>query len=65
MCEYKFDIIIDDGSPTSIAFKGDGVKSLAALGLLKDRKKRSGSSIIAIEEPELRAEYFRMMEAQL
>jgi len=49
---HNFDIIIDDGSPTSIAFKGDGVKSLAALGLLKDKKKSSGSSIIAIEEPE-------------
>lgn len=48
----NFDIIIDDGSPTSLSYKGDGVKSLAALSLLKDRIKTDGASIIAIEEPE-------------
>lgn len=47
-----FEIIIDDGTATSLAFKGDGVKSLAALGLLKDRARTDGASIIAIEEPE-------------
>ena len=47
-----FEIIVDDGTPTSLAFKGDGVKSLAALGLLKDRVSTDGASIIAIEEPE-------------
>ena len=47
-----FDIIVDDGTPTNLAFKGDGVKSLAALGLLKDRISSNGASIIAIEEPE-------------
>ncbi len=47
-----FDIIIDDGTPTNLSFKGDGVKSLAALGLLKDRIGNDGASIIAIEEPE-------------
>lgn len=47
-----FDVIVDDGTPTSIEFKGDGVKSLAALGLLKNKSNRSGVSIIAIEEPE-------------
>ena len=47
-----FEIIIDDGTPTNIEFKGDGVKSLAALGLLKDRVRSGGASIIAIEEPE-------------
>ncbi len=47
-----FDIIIDDGTPTNLSFKGDGVKSLAALGLLKDRASTDGASIIAIEEPE-------------
>lgn len=47
-----FEIIVDDGTPTSLAFKGDGVKSLAALGLLKDRARTDGASIIAIEEPE-------------
>lgn len=43
---------IDDGSRTLLEYKGDGVKSLAALGLLKDKKKTEGASIIAIEEPE-------------
>lgn len=46
------DIIIDDGIPTSLEYKGDGVKSLAALGLLKNREQKIGTSIIAIEEPE-------------
>jgi len=47
------DIVIDDGIPTSIEYKGDGVKSLAALGLLKNKhKEQTGASIIAIEEPE-------------
>lgn len=43
---------IDDGSPTLLEYKGDGVKSLAALGLLKDKRLAGGASIIAIEEPE-------------
>lgn len=47
-----FNVIVDDGTPTSLEFKGDGVKSLAALGLLKHTARRSGASIIAIEEPE-------------
>lgn len=46
-------IEIDDGDLTDIKFKGDGVKSLTAIGLLKDRNKiTNGASIIAIEEPE-------------
>lgn len=45
-------IEIDDGSRTLLEYKGDGVKSLAALGLLKDKKKPDGASIVAIEEPE-------------
>ena len=48
----EFEIIIDDGTPTSLLYKGDGVKSLAALGLLKNRDSNVGASIIAIEEPE-------------
>lgn len=48
----EFEIIVDDGTPTSLVYKGDGVKSLAALGLLKDRISNTGASIIAIEEPE-------------
>lgn len=46
------DVIIDDGTPTSISFKGDGIKSLAALALLQERKNTKAASIIAIEEPE-------------
>ena len=46
------DIIIDDGIETSLEYKGDGVKSLAALGLLKNKTETAGASIIAIEEPE-------------
>ncbi|MGM0985270.1 MAG: ATP-dependent nuclease [Pseudomonadota bacterium] len=47
-----FNVIIDDGTPTNIEYKGDGVKSLAALGLLKNKERHPGASIIAIEEPE-------------
>lgn len=47
-CEVE----IDDGSKTLLEYKGDGVKSLAALGLLKDKEIADGASIIAIEEPE-------------
>ncbi|MDJ0692903.1 AAA family ATPase [Mastigocoleus sp. MO_188.B34] len=48
----KFNVIIDDGTPTNIEFKGDGVKSLAALALLKNRYLEGSASIVAIEEPE-------------
>lgn len=47
-----FEVIVDDGTPTNIELKGDGVKSLATLGLLKNRFVKSAASIIAIEEPE-------------
>ncbi len=47
-----FNVVIDDGTPTNIAYKGDGVKSLAALGMLKNKRSHKGASIIAIEEPE-------------
>ena len=47
-----FEVVIDDGTPTNIELKGDGVKSLAALGLLKNKSIKSGISVIAIEEPE-------------
>jgi len=45
-------VVVDDGTPTSLEHKGDGVKSLAALGLLKSKNARNGASILAIEEPE-------------
>lgn len=47
-----FEVIIDDGTATELAYKGDGVKNLAALSMLKSRTDPSGASIIAIEEPE-------------
>jgi hypothetical protein len=46
-------VIVNDGTPTGLEYKGDGVKSLAALGLLKNSNAASsGVSILAIEEPE-------------
>lgn len=48
-----FEVVIDDGVPTSISTKGDGVKSIVSLAFLKEiGGKNSGMSIIAIEEPE-------------
>lgn len=46
------DVLINDGQLTSIANKGDGIKSLVTLAVLKERSARQGASIIAIEEPE-------------
>ena len=46
------DVLIDDGQKTSIANKGDGIKSLVTLAILKEQHKKEGASIIAIEEPE-------------
>ena len=48
----EVNVIVDDGVATNIEQKGDGVKSLAALGLLKSKNAKSGASILAIEEPE-------------
>lgn len=48
----EIDMIIDDGTPTSISTKGDGIKSLVTLAILKERKSIDGVSVIAIEEPE-------------
>lgn len=47
-----FDVIVDDGTATNIKFKGEGVKSLVTLALLKNRRLKKGVSVIAIEEPE-------------
>lgn len=46
------DVVIDDGVATSIRNKGDGIKSLVTLAILKDRRALAGASVIAIEEPE-------------
>jgi len=49
------EIVVDDGTPTQLSRKGDGVQSLAALSLMR---QTSGSTmtgrqlILAIEEPE-------------
>lgn len=49
------EIVVDDGTPTSLASKGDGVQSLAALSLLRHRlgtPSQDRDLILAIEEPE-------------
>mgnify|MGYP004559111449 CR=1 FL=1 len=46
------EVIIDDGTPTKIEYKGDGIKSLVSMGILTDRYNTKESSIIAIDEPE-------------
>lgn len=46
-------VYVDDGVLTNIENKGDGVKSLAVLAMLKNRQSIEGSSsIVAIDEPE-------------
>lgn len=49
---HGFDVIVDDGTATSISNKGDGIKNLITLAILKNRKNLGGVSVIAIEEPE-------------
>lgn len=49
------DVIIDDGSKTTIAHKGDGVKSLVTLALIQEfarKRSTSHSFILAVDEPE-------------
>jgi putative ATP-dependent endonuclease of OLD family len=49
------EIVVDDGSPTSLAAKGDGVQSLAALSLMRHASQSTANGkqvILAIEEPE-------------
>lgn len=49
--EYIF--MINDGEKTNLRNKGDGVKSLVAMSLLKNKKTLPNTaSVIAIEEPE-------------
>lgn len=48
-------LVIDDGAPTDLSQKGDGVQSIAAIALMKlafDEKSATKGSVIAIEEPE-------------
>jgi putative ATP-dependent endonuclease of the OLD family len=49
------EIVVDDGTPTHLARKGDGVQSLAALSLMRHASMggpTGRSLILAIEEPE-------------
>jgi putative ATP-dependent endonuclease of the OLD family len=49
------EVIIDDGFPTPLEFKGDGAQSLAALGILRHATEKFSSHknlLVAIEEPE-------------
>lgn len=48
----NIEVIINDGTPTSIQLKGDGVKSLTALAMLNLTNRTDRVSVIAIEEPE-------------
>lgn len=55
LARREVDITIDDGVPTSLDRKGDGVQSLVALAIMRHAAERAVStehSIIAIEEPE-------------
>lgn len=45
------EIIIDDGTPTPIQQKGDGIKSLTALAILNIPARVDRVSVVAIEEP--------------
>lgn len=49
------EIIVDDGTPTLLKYKGDGAQSLAALGIIRHASEtgaRGRHLVIAIEEPE-------------
>lgn len=46
------EIVIDDGVQTPLERKGDGVKSLAAISLLRGSKDKGKNTILALEEPE-------------
>lgn len=45
-------VIINDGTPTPLQQKGDGIKSLTALAMLNIPTSHDRVSVIAIEEPE-------------
>ena len=49
---HSANVIIDDGTPTPLQQKGDGIKSLTALAMLNIPTSRDRVSVIAIEEPE-------------
>ncbi|MES0491958.1 MAG: AAA family ATPase [Leptospirales bacterium] len=48
-------IVINDGTETDLDFKGDGIKSLVAIALMRhygDASRKSKNVMLAIEEPE-------------
>lgn len=62
------DVLIDDGSLTSIANKGDGVKSLVTLALIQELAKeqaRSHSFILLVDEPEAHLHASAVHELQI
>jgi len=49
------EVIVDDGAPTDLTYKGDGVQSLAALAMTQHYSSstaRAREFILAVEEPE-------------
>lgn len=48
----NIEVMINDGAPTPLQLKGDGIKSLTALAMLNIENQEGQVSIIAIEEPE-------------
>lgn len=51
----EYEIIVDDGTPTALERKGDGVQSLAALSLMRHSLERDSTGrqlLLAMEEPE-------------
>jgi putative ATP-dependent endonuclease of the OLD family len=46
------DVLIDDGTVTSLSAKGDGVQSLVAIGLLRGQSPTGKDLVLALEEPE-------------
>lgn len=48
----NIEVIVNDGTPTPIQQKGDGVKSLTALAMLNINAQEDRVSVVAIEEPE-------------
>ena len=48
----NIEVVVDDGTPTPIQLKGDGIKSLTAIAMLNIANEPGIVSVIAIEEPE-------------
>ncbi|MEM1093227.1 MAG: ATP-binding protein [Bacteroidota bacterium] len=48
----SIDVVVDDGTATSLGRKGDGVQSLAAIGLLRGTATEGRHLILGLEEPE-------------